>query len=77
MTKTHRRVVTGHDADGKAVVISDAPATDVLKRDNRPGVTLTNYWQTFETPARFDGPEETLGDKFVLHPPKKSRRRDP
>lgn len=65
-----RRVVTGHDSNGKAVVISDGPATNILSRPSRPGVTLTNFWQTFETPARFDGPEETVADALVLHPPR-------
>jgi mannose-6-phosphate isomerase-like protein (cupin superfamily) len=64
-----RRVVTGHDADNKAIVISDQIATNILKRPNRPGVTLTNLWQTFETPAHYAGPEETVDGPFVLHPP--------
>lgn len=64
-----RRVVTGHDATGKAIVVSDGPATCILERPNRPGVTLTNFWQTFETPAPFDGPEETVDGPLVLRPP--------
>jgi mannose-6-phosphate isomerase-like protein (cupin superfamily) len=64
-----RRVVTGHDKDGKAVVISDEPASNILERPNRPGVALTNLWQTFENP-RYDGPEETVAEALVLHPPK-------
>ena len=42
MTYKVRRVVTGHDENGKAIVVSDDIATDVLQRDSRPGVTLTN-----------------------------------
>lgn len=70
MTTSIRRVVTGHDAAGRAVVVSDAPAACILQRPNRPGVTLTNFWQTHETPAPFDGPEETVDGPLVLHPPK-------
>ncbi len=69
MAQPIRRVVTGHSADGAAVVVSDGVATNILKRPNRPGVTLTNLWQTTQTPARFDGPEETVDGPFVLHPP--------
>lgn len=65
-----RRVVTGHDEHGKAVVVSDEYATQILMRASRPGVTMTNLWQTDETPARFDGAEESLTEPFVLHPPK-------
>ena len=55
-----RRVVTGHDRNGKAVVISDGPASNILKRPSRPGVTMTNLWQTDRTPADFNGPLETV-----------------
>ena len=41
-----RRVITGHDRDGKAVCVSDDMATEILQRDSRPGVTLTNFWQS-------------------------------
>ena len=70
MAKSIRRVVTGHDENGRAVCISDSQATDILQRPNRPGVTLTNFWKCETSPAEYDGAEETLGDKFVLHPPK-------
>lgn len=66
-----RRVVTGHDAEGRAIVVSDEEATNILQRDNRPGVTLTNLWQCATVPAEFDGPEETVDGPFVLHPPQR------
>ncbi len=69
MTDGIRRVVTGHDENGKAVVISDETATSILKRPSRPGVTMTNLWQTSETPADFNGPLETVDGPFVLTPP--------
>lgn len=70
MTQKFRRVVTGHDKNGLAICVSDEQATNILQRPNRPGVTLTNLWQTTSTPAEFDGPEETVDGPFVLHPPK-------
>lgn len=69
MARKFRRVVTGHDADGKAVCVSDQEATAILQRPARPGVTLTNLWRTTATPAEFDGPEETVDGPFLLHPP--------
>ena len=70
MSRYVRRVVTGHDETGKAIVVSDGPATNILERPNRPGVALINLWQTFENPAPYDGPDETVEDALVLHPPK-------
>ena len=70
MAASFRRVVTGHDENGRAVCISDDTASNILQRPNRPGVTLTNFWQCASTPAEYDGDEETVAGPFVLHPPK-------
>ncbi|MEI6896648.1 MAG: cupin domain-containing protein [Psychromonas sp.] len=71
MTHQIRRVVTGLDNKGHAICISDEIATNILQRSTRPGVTLTNLWQTQTSPAEFNGPEETVDGPFVLHPPEK------
>jgi quercetin dioxygenase-like cupin family protein len=68
--KEFRRVVTGHDASGKAIVESDQVASQYLERPNRPGVRLTNFWLSDGTPAEYDGPTETCEGPFILHPPK-------
>ena len=47
-----RRVVTGHDKDGKAVVISDGPAPFVHVNPTDPDWYSTDIWRTDETPAR-------------------------
>ena len=39
-----RRVVTGHDADGKAVVKIDEMSRDIVNA--RPGATFMNIWST-------------------------------
>ena len=70
MANKIRRVVTGHDAQGRAVCIADGYATNILQRPNRPGVTLTNLWQNTRVPTEYDGPTETVDGPFVLHPPK-------
>ena len=69
MAREFRRVVTGHDENGKAIVVSDTVATQYLERPSRPGVRLTNFWIERGTPAEYDGPEETCTGDFVLHPP--------
>jgi quercetin dioxygenase-like cupin family protein len=63
-----RRVVTGHDEGGRAVVVMDDPAANVLHRPSRPGVALTDLWATSGTPAaRTDG--DPVDRPVVLHPP--------
>ena len=44
-----RRVVTGHDEDGKAVVAIDEVSRDVVSF--RPGATITNVWSTAGFPV--------------------------
>ena len=63
-----RRVVTGHDAQGRAVVVMDGPAASVLNRPSRPGVALTNLWATSDTPTtRTD--RDPVDRPVVLPPP--------
>ncbi|MDV7142198.1 cupin domain-containing protein [Tropicimonas sp. TH_r6] len=69
MHREFRRVVTGHDATGKAIIESDKTAFHYLERPNRPGVRLTNFWLSGETPAEYDGATETCEGPFILHPP--------
>jgi quercetin dioxygenase-like cupin family protein len=68
MTKQIRRVVTGHDANGKAVVISDGPAPFVHVNAINPDWYSTDIWRTNETPARIvpSAPEPTLGPRRPL-----------
>ena len=48
-----RRVITGHDANGKAVVTIDEVAKNVTS--GRPGATAVNIWTTEGFPANNDG----------------------
>jgi quercetin dioxygenase-like cupin family protein len=65
-----RRIVTGHDSDGKAIVIADGPTPGVKTTPNRPGVIFHNMWTTKSAPARYDGPEEETSVDLPLPPPK-------
>lgn len=64
-----RRVVTGHDENGKAVVIYDGPAPNVRTDDNRPNWGATELWVSNETPASNAGNEDTSLRPFTLPPP--------
>ena len=48
-----RRVITGHDENGKAVVKIDEVATHLYQ--GRPGATVCNVWTTDRSPASNDG----------------------
>ena len=63
-----RRVVTGHDARGHAVVVMDGPAGAVLHRPGRPGVALTDLWATSDPPSARPG-GDPVDRPVVLHPP--------
>lgn len=55
-----RRVVTGHDAAGKAVVLADGEPPVVVRSPVQPGLAFHEIWNTAGMPqtiaARFDEP---------------------
>ena len=46
-----RRVITGHDKDGKSVFLSDGHAPNVKEMESMPGLALTDLWETTAAPA--------------------------
>ena len=46
-----RRVVTGHDKNGKSVFLMDGPAPNVKEMASMPGLALTDLWETGGAPA--------------------------
>ena len=52
MTYQIRRVVTGHDEKGRAIVISDGPAPSVHANKLESDWFSVDIWRTHETPAR-------------------------
>jgi len=53
-----RRVVTGHDETGKAIVISDELAPFLHESAARPGFWSNDIWRTSESPARISARPE-------------------
>jgi mannose-6-phosphate isomerase-like protein (cupin superfamily) len=69
-----QRVVTGHDADGRAVVASNGPLGTVVEIAAIPGTVFHEVWETRATPAPVDnGPDPTAG-ALRLPPPKQGTR---
>ena len=46
-----RRIVTGHDAQGRSIVTEDRNAPSVHTNPKRRGYHLTQLWATDQTPA--------------------------
>jgi hypothetical protein len=64
-----RRVVTGHDALGRSIIVSDDPSPHVRSSAHRPGVVYHNLWSTPAAPAPIDGPADSVTDAMALQPP--------
>lgn len=59
-----KRIVTGHDARGRSVVlIEDRPAAVVLEKAG--GLRLTELWETKETPARLSGADAARRERRI------------
>ena len=68
MVKKIRRVITGHDKDGKAVIIKDSDAENIVTSEHRPG-GRTNLWRTTNMPACYGGDKDEADAKFDVEPP--------
>ena len=67
MPKPVRRVVTGHDASGKAVVLTDGAAPNQKLRN--AGIVTTLMWVTDETPADISGSKDRADREMGVPPP--------
>ena len=73
--KTFRRIVTGHDAEGKAIIVSDAPPVHTQLVGGPGGPTFYEVWHTLETPALIHPqPDDVDEQNLVLPPPKNGTR---
>jgi mannose-6-phosphate isomerase-like protein (cupin superfamily) len=74
MSKAFRRVVTGHDVKGRAIIQSDAPPERVKKLSGNAPI-FYEVWNTRETPARIDRASgEPHEEGLVLAPPPRGTR---
>ncbi len=66
-----RRIVTGHDEQGRSIVISDAAAENLLPNPSDPDRGHINFWRTEGVPANGrDESDPAAGPVFPLAPPK-------
>ncbi|HET7607567.1 MAG TPA: cupin domain-containing protein [Gammaproteobacteria bacterium] len=70
-----RRIVTGHDARGRSVIIEDGPPPRVARIGGELGPLFYEVWNTRETPASIDRASgEPHEDGITLAPPKNGTR---
>ena len=59
-----KRIVTGHDPQGRAIVLlQDAPSHVVLEKAG--GLKLTELWTTRETPAEFSDTDKARRERRI------------
>jgi len=68
MVRPIRRVVTGHDASGKAVVLIDGAAPNAKLR-KATGLTSTLLWVTDGSPAELSGDTDKADREIGVAPP--------
>ncbi len=70
-----RRIVTGHDAHGRSVIVEDGPPPRAARIGGELGPMFYEIWNTRETPARIDHASgEPHEDDITLAPPKNGTR---
>ena len=66
-----RRVVTGHDGEGRSTFVSDGLAPNVKEmRPTFPGLALTDLWETKGAPADNAAKGDAADRPIHLEPPK-------
>lgn len=70
MTGFIRRVVTGHDSNGKAIVVADGLTPRLTTNPLRPGHRSTEIWKTSATPVTISANEAdpTLEPRTIQPP---------
>jgi hypothetical protein len=76
MSKPYRRIVTGHNPQGRSIIASDGPP-ERLQAMGPNGPWLREYWNTRETPAVIDrlGGEPPEPSVILAPPPRGTRIR--
>jgi len=67
MTKSVRRVVTGHDAAGKSIFVIDGPTPHVFSRTKGSAI-VHELWETTRTPADNRGNADAIARGHRLPP---------
>jgi hypothetical protein len=64
-----RRVVTGHDDTGRAIVVSDGAPPHVTRPTEQPGLAFHELWNTSASPSLIEAVESEPTDRHRDTPP--------
>lgn len=64
-----RRVITGHNAEGRSIVVLDGPSPHVESILGIATLASTELWATKTAPARNMGPRDPVSLPLVIAPP--------
>ena len=67
MLKPVRRIITGHDAQGRSIVVSDGPSPNT--KETLEGFGPTDLWVTHDTPVDNGATGDPAARPIVLTPP--------
>lgn len=65
---TVRRIVTGHNSQGKAVIASDGAPPKIIELKAVPGTVFYEIWNTNASPAPIDNGDDPTLRQLQLHP---------
>jgi len=66
--RRHRRVVTGHDEHGRAVILFDGESPHSFFLENAGGLRLTEIWETRSSPADNSGRGDAADHERRIEP---------
>lgn len=68
MNPSFRRVVTGHNDQGRAIIISDGPPPSEFPLQAVPGLLFSEVWRTAQTPVPIDNSADPTSGPLQLAP---------
>ena len=63
-----RRIVTGHNAQGKAIIAMDGAPPETIELKAVPGTVFHEIWNTNASPAPIDNGDDPTRRRLQLHP---------
>jgi hypothetical protein len=63
-----RRIITGHDEQGRSCIVADGPSPAVRLVPERPGYRVTNLWRTVGSPVDINASDSITEHQGVAPP---------
>ena len=64
-----RRIITGHDAQGRSIIVADAASPHAMNMAGVETFGVTDLWKTTSAPADNSGVADPCSSNIVLAPP--------